>query len=86
MKNYEDKLFWAVQQGEASLNVPNPATTGDISSSMISQMALFVPDHNIYVFPSARNTPTWILQKGTLACSSFARLKAKKSIFLYAQG
>ena len=25
MKNYEDKLFWAVQQGEASLNVPNPA-------------------------------------------------------------
>ena len=51
MKNYEDKLFWAVQQGEASLNVPNPATTGDISSSMISHKALFATDHNIDVSP-----------------------------------
>ena len=60
INNYPDKLFWEVQQGEASLNVPNPATTGDISSSMISQKALFATDHNIDVSP----LPFWLLLNG----------------------
>ena len=46
MYNYKDKLFGAVQQCEAPLNVPNipTKTTGDIASnsSMIIQKALFL--------------------------------------------
>ena len=42
--NAQDKLFGGVKQGEAPPNVPNniPATTGDTTSSMFTQEALFV--------------------------------------------